>query len=59
MAGESIGRGSVWLCDRCGFFGLYKPESEHEAYDRTCPGCGNVVYYHKTGDIALVAIEGS
>lgn len=52
------GRASVWICERCGFIGMYKPENGLENTDRTCPGCGNVVYYKKTGDVALVAIEG-
>jgi hypothetical protein len=52
------GRASVWICEaiNCGFIGMYKPEIDAKRTQRTCPECGSTGY-HRTGDIALVAVE--
>jgi hypothetical protein len=48
----SEGKGSVWVCQRCGFIGLYRPEGDTNP--RKCPGCGSMTAYLRTNDVAFI-----
>ena len=63
------GYATIWFCDPnhwsasvpgkggCGFFGLYKPETDTDTISRNCPSCGRAEFYARIpNEVAVIKI---